>query len=208
MTTYPLSFPALGVQGIVIRRGNAGGMTSSPYTGSQEVYRYPGQWWGADVTFRPANLQQAGKIEAFLNLLEGTYGTFLMGDPMRPVPLGGASSSPGTPLVNGAQSKRANVLNIKGGAHSITGWLLAGDYIQLGSGLSTHLHQVCADANTDSGGNAALILWPRLRADVADGDTVVVSGCKGLFRLPQATQAVTRRPGPFTDCNITVVEAL
>jgi hypothetical protein len=208
MVTYPLSMPAQGVKGIVIRKAEAGGITSSPYSGSQEVYAYPGQWWEADVTLKPASLSAAGAIEGFIGLLRGTYGTFLMGDPMRPTPLGMAASSPGTPVVNGAQSAGANTLNIKGAGASKTKYLAAGDYIQLGSGLNTHLHQVLQDANTDGSGNATLTLWPNLRAAVADNDTVVVTACMGLFRMAQSKQAITRRPGPFTDYGFTAMEAI
>src|ERR1039458_1557406 len=199
MVTYRLAMPAQGVQGIVIRKVPVVGFSTSPYSGSQEVVAYPGQWWEADVSLCPASLAQAGAIEGFIGLLNGSYGTFLMGDPMRPSPLGLAASSPGTPVVNGAQSAGAGVLNIRGGGLTKVKWLLAGDYIQLGSGLNTHLHQVLQDADTDGSGDTALTLWPNLRADVADGDAVVVSGCKGLFRMAQSAQAITRRPGPFSD---------
>ncbi len=121
--TYPLTMPAQGVQGIVIRKVPVVGYSSSPYTGTDEVVAYPGQWWEADVTLATASLLQAGAVEAFIGLLRGTYGTFLMGDPMRPVPFGLAASSPGTPVVNGAQSKGSGVLNIKNGGLTKVKWL-------------------------------------------------------------------------------------
>jgi hypothetical protein len=205
MVSYPISLPSQGVQGIVIRKAEAGGMTQSPYTGAQEVYAYPGQWWEADVTLCPANLQAAGAIEGFIGLLRGTYGTFLMGDPMRPAPLG---TGGGTPLVNGAQSSGAGTLNVKGCPLSTTKWLAAGDLIQLGSLAGAHLHQVLADANSDGSGHTTLTLWPNLRADVADGDAVTITNCMGLFRLAQSKQAISRRPGPFTDYSFTAIEAI
>lgn len=206
--TYPISMPAQGIANIRIYKNRAAGMSQSPYTGSQEVVGYPGQWWEADVTFAPASLQDAGAVEAFIGLLDGNIGTFLMGDPMRPAPLGAASATPGTPVVDGAQSKGAGVLNIKDAAFSTLKYLKAGDMIQLGSDLNTHLHQVLADANTDGAGKTALTIWPRLRANVLNGDTVVVSGCKGLFRMKQAMQAIDRSPGPKTAYSFQAIEAI
>lgn len=208
MVSYPISLPAQGVARLRIYKARVDGMNASPYTGKQEVVGYPGQWWEADVSFAPADIDQAGAIEAFIGLLDGRGGTFLMGDPMRATPRGLAASSPGTPVVDGAQLKGSSTLAIKNGGLSKVKYLKAGDLIQLGSAASTRLHQVLVDADTDGAGKTTLTLWPALRDDVANGDTVVVSNCKGLFRMKQSRQAIDRSPGPKTDFSFEAMEAL
>ncbi|MEZ0263023.1 MAG: hypothetical protein ACAH80_18605 [Alphaproteobacteria bacterium] len=208
MVSYPLTLPTHLVKSLVIRKANVAGMSVSPYTGSQEVISFPGEWWEADVGFAPAAMLAAGAIEAFIGKLKGPVGTFLMGDPMRPVPFGQAASFPGTPVVDGAHVKGDTVLDIKSGPLSKAGWLLAGDYVQLGTSTNTRLHQVMDDANTDGAGKTSVNIWPALRYDLSDNDTVVITACKGIFRIPQAKLAITRRPGPKTDFSFTAIEAL
>lgn len=87
----------------------------------------------------------------------------------------------GTGTVTASQT--GQVINITSDQLSQTGYLKAGDYIQLGSGSSATLHKVLTDVNTDGGGDAALTLWPHIRNAPADGSAVVVQNAVGLFRL-------------------------
>ena len=119
---------------------------------------------------------------SFLIKLKGSYGTFLLGDPSAITPRGTASSSPGTPVVNGG-SQTGDQLVIDGATASQTGYLKAGDYIQLGSGASAKFHKVLEDTDTDGSGNATLTIFPDLRSSPADDATVVVTNAKGVFRL-------------------------
>ena len=119
---------------------------------------------------------------AFLLRLRGAYGTFLLGDPNGSTPRGSASATPGTPLVNGA-SQTGDELDIDGLPVSATGYLKAGDYIQLGSGSTATLHKVLEDVNSDGSGEATLNLWPKVRTAPSDDATVTVSNAKGNFRL-------------------------
>lgn len=208
MVSYPLTLPPHFVKGLVIRKANVVGMSSSPYNGKQEVVAFPGQWWELDVTLAPSAMLNAGAVEAFIGKLNGAVGTFLMGDPMRPVPFGQAADYPGTPLVDGAHVKGATEIDIKGGGTSKTGWLKAGDYIQLGSASNTRLHQALDDVNTDGAGKTTVGIWPALRYDLSDNDPVVITACKGIFRIPQGKIAITRRPGPFTEFSFNAIEAL
>ena len=73
-------------------------------------------------------------------------------------------------------------LYTKGWTHNITGILLAGDYVQVG----TALYRLTADVNSDSSGYAALEVWPQVRqnpAPPADGATVITANTVGTFRL-------------------------
>ena len=85
-------------------------------------------------------------------------------------------------MVNGA-SQSGNTLIIDGATASQTGYLKAGDYIQLGTGLSSRLHMVVEDADTDGSGNATLSIEPALRTSPSDDLAITVSNTKGVFRL-------------------------
>jgi len=119
---------------------------------------------------------------AFFMKLYGVYGSFLLGDPNAATPQGSAATAAGTPVVNGA-SQTGNELTIDGLPASATGYLKAGDYIQLGSGSTASLHKVLDDVDTNSSGEATLTIWPDLRSSPADDAAVVVSNAKGVFRL-------------------------
>ena len=95
---------------------------------------------------------------------------------------GTAGSSAGTPLVNGA-SQTGNTLIIDGATASQTGYLKAGDYIQLGTGITQRLHMVIDDANSDGSGNVTLNIEPALRSSPDNNLGIVVANTKGVFRL-------------------------
>jgi hypothetical protein len=184
--SYPLALPThTGLTQIELRAINAVAYSRSPFTFSGQAFAYPGQMWTADITLPPMKRADAEQWVAWLISLRGQLGTFLMGDPMGATARGVAT---GTPLVNGG-SQTGGTLVIDGATNSTTGWLKAGDYIQLGSGSSSRLHKVLADANSDGSGNVTLDIWPHIRVAPADNATVTVSNSKGLFRLSSNEQA-------------------
>jgi hypothetical protein len=185
--TYPLSLPVATkvIQSIELRAINAVAYSRSPFTFSGQTFAYAGQMWTADVSLKPMKRADAEQWVAWLISLRGQLGTFLLGDPMGATARGTAT---GTPLVNGA-SQTGGSLVIDGAATSVTGWLKAGDYIQLGTGSSSRLHKVLADANSDGSGNVTLDIWPHIRVAPADNASVTVSNAKGLFRLSSNEQS-------------------
>jgi hypothetical protein len=158
------------------------GVSQSPFTAVQQVYRYSGQFWEADITLPPMKRADAEYWISFLLKLNGPYGTFLMGDPNGATARGVAT---GTPLVNGA-GQTGNELVTDGWTTSTTGILKAGDYIQLGTGATSRLYKVLDDVNSDGSGNATLTLWPDLRSAPADNAAITVSNTKTTFRLNSA----------------------
>tara|TARA_Y100000114_G_C11718998_1_gene307474 strand:+ start:66 stop:695 length:630 start_codon:yes stop_codon:yes gene_type:complete len=182
MTTYPLTFPSTVPVSTNFRINRMVGVTESIYTGSQQVYQYTGEFWEVDISMPPMRTATARAFVAFLVSLRGQYGSFFVGDFDARTALGTAGSSAGTPLVNGA-SQTGNSLIIDGATTSQTGYLKAGDYIQIGSGSSQRLHMVIADANTDGSGNATLSIEPALRESPADDTAITVANTKGVFRL-------------------------
>lgn len=180
--TYPLSLPTVkGIKAIRLTARNSVGVSTSPFTFSQQIQKHQGQRWQAQVQMPAMDRAEAEEWFSFLVKLNGQYGTFLLGDP-HSAPRGSASSTPGTPVVNGASQTGAE-LAIDGLPASATGYLKAGDYIQLGSGSTATLHKVLNDVDSNASGQATLDIWPDLRSSPTDGSTVVISDAVGVFRL-------------------------
>ena len=205
--TYPISTPTTGIAQINLIARNATALTQSPFTFAQQAQRNAGARWEADIVLPPMKRATAEPWVTFLTKLYGPYGTFLLGDPIGATPRGSASSTPGTPVVNGA-SQTGDTLSIDGLPASATGYLKAGDYIQLGSGTGTQLYKVLDDVDSNASGEADLTIWPDLRSSPADGATVVVSDAKGLFRLSTGAANWTIDTGGFYSIAFGGVEAL
>lgn len=168
------------------------GETTSPFTLETQHFKWPGAQWFADVTMPPIKGRKvAADWIAFGLNLEGTYGTFLMGDPMAKKPRGVAT---GTPVVNGA-NQEGNTLVTSGWTSSITGILKKGDYIQIGSGTSSKLYMVTQDANSDGSGVANLNIQPALRTPPADGAAIITQNTVGLFRMVDNNFSWSVSPG-------------
>lgn len=168
--SYPLSTPTtIGIESIELRAVNAVATSQSPFTFKQQVVAHQGQRWEASVNIPSVRRDKAAAWKAMLTALKGQVGTFLLGDPDYDSPQGTVSSCV---LSGSAGDPTATVV--------MTGSLLAGDYIQLGSGSSAKLHQVLVDQT----GDGDLEIWPDLRSDYTSA-SVVTSSPKGVFRLSQ-----------------------
>jgi len=185
--TYPLSTPTnIGIASITFVAENAVAISQSPFTYAQQVVAHPGQRWGASISLPPMKRQDAEYWVAFLLSLKGQVGTFLLGDPNCVEAQGSANITPGTPLVRGA-SQVGSSLIIDGLPLSASGYLLPGDYIQLGSSSTATLHKVLTRVNSNSSGIATLDLWPSIRSAPADNAVVIIANTKGRFRLKDNT---------------------
>ena len=184
--TFPLAIPtSKGLAKIRLTANNVVGISQSPFTAKQQVYKYTGQFWEADISLPPMKRADAEYWISFLLKLNGSYGTFLLGDPNGATARGVAT---GTPLVKGASQTGSDLIT-DGWTPNTTGILKAGDYIQLGTGSTSLLHKVLDDVNSDGSGNATLTLWPDLRSAPSDNAEIVVSAPKGVFRLTANQQA-------------------
>ena len=206
--TYPLTFPTqTGVARVEITATDVVSISESPFTFSQQVVRHSGARWAATVSIPPVKRDDSEYWNSFLLRLRGQFGTFLLGDPNAATPRGSAASAAGTPVVNGA-SQTGNELNIDGLPTSATGYLKAGDYIQLGTGSNANLYKVLEDVNSNGSGEATLNLWPDLRSSPANDAAVVVSDAKGLFRLADSTASWSINNAGFYSISFSAVEAL
>jgi hypothetical protein len=204
MPTFPITFPTSDIKSINIRARNVVGMSVSPFTGQQQVYKHQGQWWEMEVTMPAMKRADAEAVNAFLISLNGRYGTFLLGDVANPTPRGVAT---GTPLVYGA-GQTGDTLVTSGWTSSTTGIMKAGDWIQLGSASATRLYKVLEDANSDGSGYATLSIYPNLRQSPSNGASVVITNPKGQWRLATNEHNYSIDIGKIYGITFACVEAL
>jgi hypothetical protein len=205
MISYPLALPTnTRIRSIELRAVNAVAYSRSPFTFAGQAFAYAGQMWQADVTLPPMKRADAEQWVAWLVSLRGSLGTFLLGDPLGATARGVAT---GTPLIKGG-SQTGGTIDIDGATSGVTGWLKAGDYVQIGSGGTARLHKVLQDANSDGSGNVTLELWPHVRTAPADNAAVTVSSAKGLFRLASNEQAWSINEASIYGITFSAMEAV
>lgn len=201
--TYPLSMPAApGFKFARFAPRSVVAGSASPFTGQQQVYVHQGQWWMVELELPPMRRAVADYWVSFLLSLNGREGTFLLGDPDAKTPRGTWS---GTPLINGA-SQTGDVIAVDGLTAGATA--KAGDYFQLGDGLGAHLHKVLQDATANGSGQAALTIWPSLRASPDDNAPLVTSSAKGLFRMTSNDMSWSTDQVSNYGLNFSCIEAL
>lgn len=203
--TYPLALPThTGITSVRLRAQDIVTMNMSPFSGVQQVYKYTGQYWEADITLPPMKREDAEYWMTFFMKLGGQYGTFLMGDPAGATARGVAT---GTPVVNGG-GQTGYELVTDGWTPDTTGILKAGDYFQLGTGSSSRLYKVLDDVDSDGSGNATFDIWPNLRSSPADNATITVSNPKSLFRLTTPAAEINVNQASIYGMTFGAVEAL
>ena len=126
--------------------------------------------------------------------LKGQTGTFYLGDPDYATPRGTVSACT---LTGDAGDESVDV--------TMTGTLLAGDYIQLGSTSdgTAKLHQVLEDQS----GSGSLEIWPKLRNTYSSA-TVTFNNPKGVFRLAQNVTSWSINNASFYGISFEAVEAI
>jgi len=151
------------------------GQSESPFTFQGEFFEHMGQQWVMEVSLPPMRKNDAENWISWGLALNGTMGTFYMGDSSNSMPRGSAA---GTPQVNGAGQQRSKTLATKGWTPS-TAVLRIGDYIQLGY----RLHKVLQDVTSDSSGEAVLDIFPRVRDVLTNGQAIITANPVGTWRL-------------------------
>ena len=191
--SYPLALPtSIGIAEITLSANNAVATSQSPFTFQQQIIQHPGQRWTASVTIPPVRRDLAEPWIAFLLSLNGPVGTFLLGDPNAKAPQGTATSA----TISGAAGSASPTI-------TMTGTLLAGDYIQIGSGATATLHKVLVDRS----GTGTLEIWPALRS-VASSATVTLTNTVGRFRLSGTQQSFGINNASVYGISFDCVEAL
>ena len=206
--SYPLNTPTdIGIAQITLSANNKVAISESPFTAKQQVVKHPAEFWTASVTIPTVRKELAEPWVSFLLSLGGRQGTFLLGDPNRVTPLGTASVGVGTPVVNGNQAA-GNSIAIRGLPLNRSNFLFAGDYIQFGSGDTATLHKVLNTVTTSATGTITVDIWPRTRRQLSDGETVVLTNCKGKFRLSSNTTPWSINEASFYQISFDANEAI
>ena len=191
--SYPLALPtSIGIAEITLSANNAVATSQSPFTFQQQIIQHPGQRWTASVSIPPVRRDLAEPWVAFLLSLNGPVGTFLLGDPNAKAPQGTATSA----TISGAAGSASPTI-------TMTGTLLAGDYIQIGSGATATLHKVLVDRS----GTGTLEIWPALRS-IASSATVTLTNTVGRFRLSGTQQSFGINNASVYGISFDCVEAL
>lgn len=191
--SYPLTLPtSIGIANITLSANNAVAISQSPFTFQQQIVQHAGKRWTASVSIPPVRRDLAEPWNAFLLALNGPVGTFLLGDPNAKEPRGTVSTAT---LTGTAGSSSPSITK--------TGTLLAGDYIQLGSGATATLYKVLEDKS----GNGTIEIWPALRSSVT-GATVILTNTVGRFRLSSTQQSFSIDSASIYGISFDCVEAL
>ena len=190
---YPLALPtSIGIANITLSANNAVAISQSPFTFQQQIIQHPGQRWTASVSIPPVRRDLAEPWNAFLLALNGPVGTFLLGDPNAKNPRGTATSA----TITGTGGSASPTI-------TMTGTLLAGDYIQIGSGATATLYKVLQDRS----GTGTIEIWPALRSSVTAA-TVTLTNTVGRFRLSGNQQSFSINEASIYGISFDCVEAL
>lgn len=168
--------PLTLVQTLERRLVSATAVAASPFTGTEEVQDWGGEWWDYAIEMARTTGRNGRHLSAFLAALGGPRGRFLFRDPTIRQP--GSTLAP--QVAGGFQT---------GGLLITAGWppfstpLLAGDFFSLGTDAQTRLHQLTADVVTDEAGFATLTFVPRLRSAPEDGTPLEIAAPTVLLRL-------------------------
>ena len=177
--------PLTLVQSLERRLITTTAVAASPFTGSEEVQDWGGEWWDFGIEMARTSGRDGRRLSAFLAALGGPRGRFLFRDPTIQQP--GSTLAP--QVAGGFQTGNQLVT---------VGWtpfstpLLAGDFFSLGDEDQTRLHQLTADVVTDEAGQATLAFVPRLRAPPIDSTPLEIAAPAVVLRL---TAPVTTRIG-------------
>ncbi len=205
--SYPLSLPtSIGIAQIELRATNAVAVSRSPFTFSTQVHAYTGSAWQADVSLPSIRRDLAEDWVAWLLSLRGQLGTFYLGDPNAVTPRGSARDTD-TVFTSAAVSSGSSIA-VDSAPTSITGYLKAGDYIQVGTGTARQLFKVLADVDTNSLGEATIDVWPNVRTSIANNSLITVENAKGLFRLSSNEQTYSINEASFYGISFGAMEAL
>lgn len=191
--SYPLTLPtSIGIANITLSANNAVALSQSPFTFQQQIIQHAGQRWTASVSIPPVRRDLAEPWVAFLLAMNGPVGTFLLGDPNAKAPQGTVTSA----TITGTAGNSSPTI-------TMTGTLLAGDYIQIGSADTATLHKVLVDRSN----SGTLEVWPALRSTVTDA-TVTLTNTVGRFRLSGNQQSFSINETSIYGISFDCVEAI
>ena len=205
--SYPLALPThTGIAQIELRATNAVAYSRSPFTFAGQAHAYAGKAWQADVTLPSMKREDAERWVAWLISLKGQLGTFYLGDPAATTPLGSARDTDTIKVASAVSS--GDTISINSAPASQTDYLKAGDYMQIGLGISRQLFKVLNDVDTDGAGAATVDVWPNVRTSIASTTPITVQSSQGIFRLASNEQAFSINEASIYGITFGAIEAV
>jgi len=170
----------------------------SPITNAVQTVARKGAFWKTTATFNNLKDADKGKIQGFLSKLNGQEHRFEFAD--YGYSRQGTAPSGDTFVVNGA-SQTGSTLNADGATINKTGYLKAGDYIE----VNNRLHIVTADCDSSGGGAVVIPIAPPLRSSPSDGAAIEYVSPKTVMMLTSEPKWTTQ-PGLVASFTIEAVE--
>lgn len=156
-------------------------VSTSPFTGAQQVHQYDFALWEAVVSLPPMKRDQAAEWQAIMMRLHGRAGTFLLGDPDAKQPRGEIT---GNVSLRGDCPVGTHEIELQTTMLSAENVFKVGDYIQIDEGGSAKLHMIVeTDGTTDGNGHMIVEIEPVIKQFTPSGTAVIYDEPKGLFRM-------------------------
>jgi len=199
--TDPIALPNVP-QDITITPVNSIGLAVSPFTFQTQGQANQGERWDVVMNFAPERRADVAPLQAFIAKLRGALNPFYLNDPLAAYPQ--QNTDDVTVQLDGDHTARSRTLSTLNWTTDDPGGfaLRLGDYLQLGSGLSSSLHMVLDDVEITDGGTGAadINIWPATRVALVSGSVVVYRNPKGVFRMKPGTRPGWRgNPGDYYD---------
>ena len=167
-------------------------------SGAIQVAQRAGQRWAVTLEFAPLASDDRSVLQAFVIQVLGLADNFTL-SPADHSPRGAFG---GTPRVNGA-AQTGNSLSVDGCSASVSNWVRAGDFFQVGN----ELKMATEDASSNASGEITLSFVPELRAAPADDQFLVMGpSSTGVFRFVQPRMGWSSRPAFISSMTIECIE--
>lgn len=152
----------------------------SPFDGSEQTLRQPGERWVASLAFEGLTQAEWRPLQAFITALGGRAGRFTW-SPATLLPRRATGGAP-APVVSGA-GQAGSTLALAGFA-AAANVLRAGDLLGFVDATGRpRLHMATADVTTSGGGAASVPIAPPLRSAPGNGAAVDVTAPAVIWGL-------------------------
>ncbi|MEQ3630819.1 MAG: hypothetical protein ABNG97_05900 [Sulfitobacter sp.] len=188
--------PEVRVADFTFGPNTASHRSRSPYNFATAAYDFMGDAWEAEITLAQSSGVASNRVLAWLASLKGPAGSF----ELKVFDYTGPSGITQNPTVSGAVSARAEALSVAmapGEAFEV------GEYLTIGA----RLHMVTA-ASAPVGDVQALTVWPRMRANVADGAAIEALAPYARWALANPSNTFTRRSNGARSQRLKLMEVL
>jgi hypothetical protein len=203
--SYPLTLPAFRARNFTLGITPTVAVSASPFTGQQQVYEWPNVTWRASFDVVAKGRAEWSQLTAFMTSLRGRLGTVLI-YPYQGVRPRGTTNTSGVTVATGGAAAQARAINLSGMGAART--LLAGDFLQLGTGATARLHMVVENATADGSGNATVTIEPPLRVAYSSGAAVTLVKPATVMRSVSNDGASTVDLGGIITASFAFSEAL